>query len=572
MRRILVSIMVIKFFPKGVNVMLKTKLTSSLEKVFIDDTIDNFPITECIAVLKGERFSVQLLYIDEGPDYSMPWRTLVDLNLGGSLAEYATVRDVRNVPIDRPVKPESYDNQYLRTTPGIYPDLLTPLRYGGKVVPRRDKLRSLWIEIEPDGKLEGKQELTLTLTYDGVNVTHTLSVDIIPAELPKDGISFTQWFYCDCLAGYYNVPAWSEKHWEIVENFARLYVKRGRNMIYTPLLTPALNVLPPFERTPSQLVDITVNDGKYTFGFDKVDRWVDMCDRLGIEYLEISHFFDQHRAAHSAKVYASVDGETKQIFNWDTLSDDPEYVRFLREMVSAFVEHMKKNGDDKRCLYHISDEPHLDYIDHYTKIKNSIADIVKDYPIMDALSDYDFYKTGSVPMPVPLTSKVMDFVNAGVPNLWAYYACNELIGYSNCYVAMPSWRTRSLGMQLFKYNIAGFLHWGFNYYNNRASGDAINPYLDLGGEDWVPAGDTFIVYPAQDGTPLESIRAITMDEVMQDIRAMRLAAQYTSHGAVVKAMEDALGREITFDRCAETADEMLRVRNAVNEIIKQYAK
>ena len=552
--------------------MLKTKLVSSLEKVFIDDKIDSFPTADSITVLKGERLSVQLLYIDEGPDYSMPWRTLVDLNLGGSLAEYVTVRDVRNVPIDRPVNPEKYDDQYLRTTPGIYPDLLTPLRYGGKVVPGRDKLRSLWIEIEPDGKIDGEQELTITLSCEGINVTHTLSVNIIPAELPKNGINFTQWFYCDCLAGYYNVPAWSERHWEIVENFARLYAKRGRNMIYTPLLTPALNVLPPFERTPSQLVDITVTDGKYTFGFDKVDRWVDMCDRLGIEYLEISHFFDQHRAAHSAKVYATVDGEIKQIFTWDTLSDDPEYVHFLRQMVSAFIDHMKKRGDDKRCLYHISDEPYLDYIDHYTKIKNSIADIVKDYPIMDALSDYDFYKTGSVPMPVPTTESVIQFVEAGVPNLWTYYACCQLVGYSNCYVAMPSWRTRSLGMQLFKYNIAGFLHWGFNYYNNRASGDSINPYLDLGGEDWVPAGDTFMVYPAQDGTPLESIRAITMDEVMQDIRAMRLAEQYTSHGAVVKAMEDALGREITFDRCAETADEMLLVRNAVNEIIKQYAK
>jgi hypothetical protein len=552
--------------------MLKTKLVSSLEKAFIDDKIDSFPTADSITVLKGERFSVQLLYIDEGPDYSMPWRTLVDLKLGGVLAEYTTVRDVRNVPVDRPINPDRYDDQYLRITPGIYPDLLTPLRYGGKVVPGRDKLRSLWIEIEPDGKIDGEQELTITLSCEGVNATHTLSVNIIPADLPKNGISFTQWFYCDCLAGYYDVPAWSEKHWEIVENFARLYVKRGRNMIYTPLLTPALNVLPPFERTPSQLVDVTLKDGKYTFGFDKVDRWVDMCDRLGIEYLEISHFFDQHRAAYSAKVYANVDGENKQIFTWDTLSDDPEYVRFLREMVSAFVEHMKKRGDDKRCFYHISDEPYLDYINHYTKIKNSIADIIKDYPIMDALSDFDFYKTGSVPIPVPTTESVVQFVEADVPNLWTYYACGQLIGYSNCYVAMPSWRTRSLGMQLFKYNISGFLHWGYNYYNNRASGDAINPFLDLGGEDWVPAGDTFIVYPAQDGTPLESIRAITMDEVMQDIRAMRLAEQYTSHGVVVKAMEDALGREITFDRCAENADEILRVRGAVNEIIKQYAK
>ena len=552
--------------------MLKTKLTSSLEKAFIDDSIDIFPAITHLSVLKGERFSVQLLYVDEGPQYSLPFRTFTDLTLGGLLAKYATVRDVRNVPVDRPVNPEKYDEQYLRTTPGIYPDLLTPLRYGGKVIPGRDKLRSLWIEVEPDEALEGVCDLSVSIMHGDVSLTHTLSVDIIPARLPKDGINFTQWFYCDCLADYYNVPAWSERHWEIVENFARLYVKRGRNMIYTPLLTPALNVLPPFERTPSQLVDVTVNDGKYYFGFDKVDRWVDMCNRLGIKYLEISHFFDQHMAAHSAKVYANADGNIKQIFTWDTLSDDEEYVRFLREMVSAFIAHMKKRGDEHRCYYHISDEPYLNYIDHYTKIKNSIADIVKDYPIMDALSDFDFYKTGSVPIPVPTTESVMQFVEAGVPNLWTYYACGQLIGYSNSYVAMPSWRTRSIGMQLYKYNIVGFLHWGFNYYNNRASGDAINPYLDLGGEDWVPAGDTFIVYPSQDGTPLESIRSITMDEAMEDIRAMRLAESYTSHGDVVKAMEEALGREITFDRCAESASEMLRVREAVNKIISKHLK
>ena len=550
--------------------MFKTKLVSSLEKVFIDDRIDDFEDLGCLTALRGERFSVQLLYVDEGEDYSLDKRIMLDLTLGGTLAEYATVRDVRNVPVDRPINPEHHDDQYLRKTAGIYPDLLTPLRYGGKVVVGRDKLRSLWIELEPSAELSGEQGLTVTLSGGTKSYEHTVTVDILPVALSENAPMYTQWFYCDCLAGYYNVPAWSEKHWEIVENFARLYAKRGRNMIYTPLLTPALNVLPPFERTPAQLVDVTLNGGEYTFSFDKVDRWVDMCDRLGIEYLEISHFFDQHKAAHSAKVYATVDGVVKPLFTWDTLSDDEEYVRFLRAMVSTFVEHMKTRGDDKRCYYHISDEPNLDILDHYVKIKNSIADILEGYPIMDALSDFDFYTTGALATPVPVTSKIMPFIENGVPNLWTYYACNQLVDYSNCYVAMPSWRTRSLGMQLFKYNIHGFLHWGYNYYNNRASGDVINPYLDLGGEDWVPAGDTFIVYPGIDGEPLESIRAITMDEAMEDVRAMRTAESLTSHEEVVRAMEAALGEKITFERCAHSAREMLRVREAVNEIIRNH--
>ncbi len=548
--------------------MFKTRITSSQEKIFIEDKITAFSSIESLSVLKGERFSIQLLYVDEGPDYTFDVRPFVNLTLGGSLARYSTVRDVRNVPVDRPIHPERHDDGYLRKTAGIYPDLLTPLRYGGKVVVGRDKLRSIWIEIDTEGTLTGVQDLSVTLSHGDFSVTEKFTADIIPVELSNNGMMYTQWFYCDCLASYYNVSVWSERHWEIIENFARLYAKRGRNMIYTPLLTPALNVLPPYERVPSQLVDVTLKDGEYTFGFDKVDRWIDMCDRIGIEYLEISHFFDQFKAAHSAKVYATADGEIKQIFTWDTLSDDPEYVRFLRKMISAFVSHMRARGDDKRCYYHISDEPHIDLIDHYTKIKNSIADLISEYPIMDALSDYDFYKSGVLSTPVPLTSRIKPFIEAGVENLWTYYACGELVGYSNCYVAMPSWRTRSLGMQLYKYNLHGFLHWGYNYYNNRASGDAINPYLDLGGEDWVPAGDTFIVYPGGDGAPLESIRSLTMDEVMQDVRAMRTAERYTSHGEVVKAMEDALGREITFESCTFSSNEMLRVRKAVNDIIK----
>jgi hypothetical protein len=112
------------------------------------------------------------------------------------------------------------------------------------------------------------------------------------------------------------------------------------------------------------------------------------------------------------------------------------------------------------------------------------------------------------------------------------------------------------------------LHWGYNYYNNRASGNTIIPYLDLAGEDWVAAGDTFVVYPGIDGKPLESLRMITYEEIITDYRAMRLAESLTSHEEVVEEMERALGDTITFRRCARSETEILAVREAVNNIIK----
>ena len=112
--------------------MFKTRIVSSQEKVFIDDRIESFKELSCLSALMGERFSLQLLYVDEGEDYTLDKRPLMDITLGGTLAKYTTVRDVRNVPVDRPINPEHHDEQYLRKTPGIYPDLLTPLRYDGK--------------------------------------------------------------------------------------------------------------------------------------------------------------------------------------------------------------------------------------------------------------------------------------------------------------------------------------------------------------------------------------------------------------------------------------------------------
>ncbi len=299
-----------------------------------------------------------------------------------------------------------------------------------------------------------------------------------------------------------------------------------------------------------------------------MDRWIDILDRVGIKYIEMSHFFHQKPVQYSAKVYATVDGEYKLLFGWDTMALSPEYIRFLREMLTALVAHLKARGDDHRCYYHIADEPTPKTLEQYMSEKAAIADILKGYKIMDALSEIEFYESGAVEIPVPVTASIEPFIEADIDERWTYYACNQVIGYSNVYLAMPSWRTRSLGMQMYKFRINGFLHWGYNYYNNRASGDAINPFLDLSGEDWVCAGDTFVVYPDQNGEPLESIRMMTLEEAMQDIRAMELCESLYSHAEVVAAMEEELGAEITFQRCAHTEDEMLRVRERINRMIK----
>ena len=110
--------------------MLKTKITSSLENCFLDNNIDDFKRLSRMSALKNERFSFQLLCELDKCD---PGRVLYDVKLDGDLSGYATLREVISLPASMPVVPGAPIDNYLRSTPGLYPDLLIPLRYLGRV-------------------------------------------------------------------------------------------------------------------------------------------------------------------------------------------------------------------------------------------------------------------------------------------------------------------------------------------------------------------------------------------------------------------------------------------------------
>ncbi len=554
--------------------MLKTKLISSLSRVFVDSSIDNFAPIEKLSVLKGERVSFQLVHqrvMEEGENM-YHYRELFTPKVSGDLAKYVTLREVKNVGVELPIVPGNSDEYFERTTPGLYPDVLRPLHYGGKTIAKTTFPTSIWVDvtIPCDATEIGESELKIEMVNESGEVknTETVTVDLINATLPEQTLLLTQWFHCDSLANYYDVPVWSEKHWEIVENFARVAHKNGINLLLTPTFTPPLDTQVGGERLTNQLVGVTVEGGKYSFNFDLVDRWVDMCDRIGIKYLEIAHLFTQWGAKHAPKIMATVDGEYKKIFGWETDATSDEYVGFLRTFIPAFLEHMKKRGDDKRCFFHISDEPQLEHLEFYKAAKNSISDLLEGYVIMDALSDYDFWKMGIVDTAIPCNDHIKPFIENKVPGLWTYYCCGQCIGVSNRLLGMPSWRNRSIGMQMYKYDIVGFLQWGYNFYNNQFSVDECEPYTDTSGEHWVPAGDTFSVYPAPHGKVYESLRIVVFHDALQDMRAMKLCESLYSKEEVVAEIEKIMGETLAFDVCAKNEATMLAIRERINGMIK----
>ena len=120
---------------------------------------------------------------------------------------------------------------------------------------------------------------------------------------------------------------------------------------------------------------------------------------------------------------------------------------------------------------------------------------------------------------------------------------------------------------MYKYNIVGFLHWGYNFYGNYHSADTVIPFIEQDGDGWVSPGDAFSVYPSISGEALESIRILVFYEALQDIRAMKLAEKLCGREAVIKLIDEAIGTNVTFDTCAKKAEQILSLREKVNGLI-----
>ena len=528
---------------------LLTKLISSLEKCFMDDSMESKTEFRRASILRNERFAFQAAYTDTDPSNHsyIPGSIRID----SPLADAVSVFFVAQVPAAMPVyRGEKSLDGYLRTAPGFYPDLLLPEREILEAAYVYGELKALWIEVDPAGRYPAGEYPITVLFLDGAGneaASETFLLTILNAALPQQTLKFTQWLHTDCLASYYGFDIFSEAYWRTVERFMKTAVRNGVNMMLTPVFTPPLDTAIGGERPTVQLVDVTVSgDGNYLFSFDRLGQWLDLCKRSGIRYYEFSHLFTQWGAQAAPKIVAKKDGGIQKIFGWDTDASSPEYISFLRSFLKALLAYMRARGEDKKCVFHISDEPEPEHFDAYMRAQRSVGDLLSDYPVMDALSDVSFCDKGSANIPVPALNHIEPFLSRPLKERWTYYCCGQSEKVSNRFLAMPSQRNRILGTQMYLNQIQGFLHWGFNFYYSRGSGRLINPYACTDGGNAFPSGDAFSVYPAPDGSAYETLRLQVFAHALEDMRALQLCESLCGADDVRHCILECAGMPVTF--------------------------
>lgn len=531
---------------------------SSLEKVFPAKRPN--ALSGEVYAFQQTRAAVQLVYYTEVGEQ-------------GGLVEGCSVRvegapcsaelnKVELIPSDFPCWPQTAcDPDYLTREPGLFPDLLAPMNEP-RIVPVPGQYRSVWLSFPLTEDVKpGTYRITVRLIPErkvvlgsGVSwevseenakeATASFVLRVANTKLLEPSLIHTEWFYADCLADYYHVPVFSEQHWQIIDRFIEAAATRhGVNMLLTPVFTPPLDTAVGTERPTVQLVDVHCLKGEYTFNFSKLRRWVSLCRLHNIAYLEISHLFTQWGAKATPKIEVNEDGVMVKKFGWHVSAKSPEYRRFLEAFLPALQAELAEQGYDRdHVYYHISDEPNEAQMEDYLAAKKQTEGLLEGCRVMDALSSLDFYKTGAVSLPVPASSDIQSFFDAGVENLWVYYCCAQGVDVPNRFFSMPSSRNRIMGALMYLYNIKGFLHWGYNYYYEQYSRGPLNPYYQTHCNYAFPSGDPYLVYPGKGGVPYSSIRAEVQSEALDDLRALQ-------------TLEKKIGREATCALLREVAPE-----------------
>ena len=414
-----------------------------------------------------------------------------------------------------PVQRNTIDTppEHLIAPPGDFPD---PLLDSASVSVEAGRNQPIWVTVYvPKGAAPGEYSASVEITADGVSASVPVKINVHPFTLPDARtLHVTNWYSPGNLAKAHGVEVYSEAYWKWLEVWARFMADHRQDTIIT------------------QVIDlIKGNDdgkGNLTFDFSQFDRFVELFKRAGvIGTIEGGHLAGRTGGAWDAvnfdgyyPVITMPDGSRRA--NPAAKVTSKEYKQFLSQFLPALVKHLQAKGWLDCYVQHLTDEPTPENAESYKKAASYIKQFAPRLRIIDASMCDQIAGAINIWVPQPPEfGQKMDFFRerekAG-DEVWIYTCLSPKGKYMNRFIDYPLLDVRLLHWVNFKYDLPGYLHWGFNYW----TGD---PFKDLepnwGGDTYLPAGDSHITYPGKTG-PLSSIRLEAMRDGIEDYELLRL--------------------------------------------------
>lgn len=393
----------------------------------------------------------------------------------------------------------------VRTAPDYFPDPLSNDR--SMYVPRKTT-QPVWITVYvPKGTGAGIYSGAVDLNTTEGKQTVKMSVEVCAVTLPDPNEGSLDYMHHQQITGVWWLPSspgcypwdpiticygynrWTPQWWALLEDFAKKMREHRQNILY-------LN-LPQLLMDGGTQVD---ENGVFTFHWSKVDEYVRFfMDRGVVKGLEGTHiaaidYFVMHFTTYVLRRNTQGMMEVGMAPH-----DSEESENWLRQYLPALQAHVEQMGWMDVWYQHVGDEAMTDaQLSQYTFYFRKIRELAPLFKVGDPVTHVDFAKHQlelGTDVQVPIESAYDEnralFRQAAKDGvrMYLYNCCGPAGSWLNRFVDKPVWHMRVLGWLLYDWDIKGFLHWGYNFWNDWG----LKEPLEISEEE--VKGDHYTVYP-----------------------------------------------------------------------------
>jgi len=465
---------------------------------------------------RGETATFQLVWLNASATEGLRVEAS-SLRNGAAALPVGRIAAVGYVHVGRQTPKPSKDKIY--SPSGFYPDPLPKVEAGMRIP--AGEVQPFWLSVPvPADAAPG--EYTGAVIFSGrsngrpFRRTHTIRLKVYPVTVEKTSLWVTNWMNLSAdnlrqLNGGMPVEPWSERYWTLVGLLAESAVQHGQNMALI---------------SARALTQCALDNGIYRFDFDRFDRMTERFLQAGIRRIEGGHLggrLGNWTSPFGLSVPLPPAGGGSGLQDTMLPLDDTRAQRFLDQFLPALLEHLKTKKWDGIYLQHIADEPIAENIDTYRALSAYVRERLPGVRIVEA--NHASSLAGSIDVWVPqLNFLHTDFAfyqerQRQGEELWFYTCLAPQGNYANRFLELPLIQTRLLHWLNFRYNIPGYLHWGFNFWYDEPFREATGIITESG--NTLPGGDAWIAYPGK-GEVIPSIRLEAMRDGIYDYELLKM--------------------------------------------------
>jgi hypothetical protein len=454
-----------------------------------------------------------LLKLPKGASYSFT-ATLEGRTLENVWSELIDVPVEQNTGLDS--RTEQYlgkNNPYvIRRSPFRIYEVIKPL--GITKLKATSNFMALRLAIPPE-IVESAEKHAVKIevnTQDHIYRGH-FTINRHQVALPKLSDSrffYTNWFNLTQMEQQHQLIRWSDDWFDMLHKYAELMAYGRQNSITLP------QELFRFENDELFLEE------------DKMLRFISVFKRYGFTHFEAPHLMNRGSNDDWGDPELKVALTGRRYYKENGKKDIDTLMRLIHRFVIT-------NQLTNNWLQHISDEPTLVQAECYREVAKQIKSIYPEVKIMEATNDRNGL-VGAVDVWCPLINDFQEnesFFKKRVSQ-------GERILVYTCLIPGGNWLNRTLDMEKIRqvyfgwgaarYNTNGYLHWGLNQYQAPPFEQSVvkHPSPQAGPNNYLPAGDTHIVYPGKE-MPLSSIRFEAHRMGIEDYELLNLYKQKKPH-------------------------------------------